>query len=478
MGCSTRFAFVSWYAYAYSLALSLAFVAGSAQAGDANERPADRPTSIVRRMHLPPVTQLQLENGLTVVLEEDHQAPFVAMRLAYKAGWACDPPGKTGLAALTQRVMTMMATRHVPAGMYDEWLERAGAFDVHWLTTMDWTSILATVPTTAIPVVLWLWSDQMGFFAPDDAKLLAETREIAKNEHAEQVDDVAYGAVSDIELRALYPEGHPYHATFSPAAIDGMTAADVKSFHDRYFTPADAVLVLAGDFDSSRVVEQVKSYFGPIPSGPTQVAPIPRAGFEGSPRLDVVASVQSPLVVMSWRTPAFMDAGDAELDVVARLLAGPRNSWVAAYLIGRGLTTSVSVRQFSRALGSFFEVRAMVAPGHTPDEVVAAIDGVLQQTAAAPDHFIVDTTRSVVAGRLQELDRLAVRARLRSEYLFLRRDPDWLENELNRYEAISPQAVRDAVKRWLRPERRVLLVVTPDPRAPRAGVLASPQAAP
>jgi predicted Zn-dependent peptidase len=282
-----------------------------AVASDAGTPPGG-PASIVRRLHLPELTQVRLANGLTVVLEEDHRAPFVAMRLSYEAGSSHDPRGKTGLATLTQRMMTM-TTKHLAAGMYERWLDRIGATDRGWRTTLDWTSIWATVPTSTVPIVLWLWSDQMGFFAPDDPKLLVEAREISKNQHSENVDNVAYGDVTDIELRALYSEGHPYSGVFSPAAIDRMTAADLREFHDRRYAPNTAVLVLSGDFRSGEVLERIRTYFDPIPPSPIEAPAIAPAALEASARLEVAANVTSPVVYMSWRTPAFLDAGDGEL---------------------------------------------------------------------------------------------------------------------------------------------------------------------
>lgn len=434
--------------------------------------------SVLHRMHLPPLTKVRLENGLTLVLEEDHHAPFVAMRLAYPAGWASDPPEKLGLAALTQRLMTM-TTKHVPDHMYERWLDRVGATDRGWRAVTDWTSIWATVPTSAVPTVLWLWSDQMGFFAPEESKLLVEARGTSRNQHVDWIGDAAYGGVPDIELRALYPEGHPYHATFSAAAIDRMTAEDVRGFHDRYFGPSGAVLALSGDFVTADVVEQVRRYFGTIPSSPLPTPTLSRNGLGGSTRLDVAANVKAPAVYVSWRTPALLDAGDAELDVASLILAGPRFSAIGWDLInGRMLATNVTARQSSRALGSFFEIRALVADGHTPDEVIAAIDFDLARASrGSSDEAILETARTRLVPRLQELDSLTRRTDLYAEYTFVRHDPDWLANDLDRFDAVAPGAVRAAMKRWLGSDRRVVIVVTPDPSAPRSGELRSTQAA-
>jgi zinc protease len=441
-------------------------------AADAPAPAQNEPVSIASRLRLSPLTQLRLENGLTVVLEEDHRAPFVAMRLGYRAGWGADPPGKLGLAVLTQRMMTM-TTKHVPRGSYDQQLDRVGATDQGWYTGADMTSIWATVPSSAIPTLLWLWSDQMGFFEPDqDPKLFAEARGVTRNQHSEWVDDAAYGAITDIETRALFPEGHPYHATFSPAAVDAMTPEDLRDYHDQHFEPGSAALVLSGDFAPADVVPKIQAYFGPIPRAHRKVASPSRAMFDEGVRLDVAANVKAAAIAVAWRTPAWFDAGDAELDVVARVLVGPRVSTLGWGLVtSRGVATSVTARQASRALGSYFEVRAVVAPGHTPDEVLADIDADLVSTLRVRDDLIAATARTMSAQHLIPLERSENRAPLYAAYTFLRHDPDWLANDVDRYEATTPAAVRAALVRWLRPDHRVVVVVTPDPTASRSGDL-------
>jgi zinc protease len=420
------------------------------------------------------VTQTRLENGLLVVLEERHHAPFVSMHLRYATGSRDDPPSQTGLAALTLRMMTT-ATKHVGEGMYERWLARAGATDRTWWVSHDAAAETVTVPSTAVPLVLWMWSDQMGFFAPRaDRALLDGARETAKGERRQKVDNVAYGAMRELVLRSLYPEGHPYRAAPLSIALDDVTVDDVRDCHARRFSPDGAVLVLSGDFQSAEVLEAIRRYFGPIPAAPPVVAPRFPIELERETRLAVAARVQSPVVEMTWRTPAFYDAGDAELDVVARALAGAHVALLHWALVDRSkVATAVSAHQSSRALGSDFQIRAVVAPGHTPAEVIEGIDAVLAelQTKTMADERVRAVVDELTIPRLFELDRGAQRASLLAQYAALRGDADWLTSDLARYEAVTARALSGVVARWLTPRNRVLAVVTPDASAPPSGVL-------
>lgn len=236
------------------------------------------------------------------------------------------------------------------------------------------------MPSNAIDSVLWLWSDQMGFFSPGDPKKLDEARSAKGREREEKVTQAALGAVNEIVLRALYPEGHPYHSAPAAGLSDGATLEDVRAFHDANLAPNNAVLVLVGDFQSASVLERIKAYFGPIAAAParsaTKLAP---AQLEQEARLDVAANVGAAEVWMDWRTPPFFAGGDADLDVGARAMVGLRVAALRWSLVETLQTaTRVNARQMSHALGSDFRITATVAPGHTPDEVIAGIDSVLE----------------------------------------------------------------------------------------------------
>jgi zinc protease len=167
--------------------------------------------------------------------------------------------------------MTQLGTKHVPAGLYETTLDRIGAMDRGWMVALDAISESVTVPSSAVDSVLWLWSDQMGFFTPDE-KSLAEARAAKAHERDGKVDGAPLGALPELVQSALFPEDHPYHAV--PLARSGgeATLDDVRAFHDRNLAPNEAVLVLVGDFQSATVLERIRAYFDPIAPAPARGA--------------------------------------------------------------------------------------------------------------------------------------------------------------------------------------------------------------
>src|SRR6476469_6970993 len=133
-----------------------------------------------------PVQRFVLPNGLTVLLAPDHKAPLVGMQLRYRVGTRDDPQSRPGLTALAQRMM-MRATMHVGEGDYDRYLDTAGGFDSGWTTSLDQSTFWVTVPSEELALPLWLWSDQMGFFAGRvDDRLIAQQLQVARNERVER----------------------------------------------------------------------------------------------------------------------------------------------------------------------------------------------------------------------------------------------------------------------------------------------------
>src|SRR5262249_802063 len=156
-----------------------------------------------------------------------------------------------------QRMM-VQATQHVPEARYYRYLEGAGATAFSQGTGNDSTSFYATIPSNALELVMWLWSDQMGFFVPRvDQHLLDQQRDVVRNERHETLENPAYGRLYEIARGALYPPDHPYHRLALSLALDHVTVDDVKTFFDRHYAPSGAVLVLSGDFTQATAMAMI-----------------------------------------------------------------------------------------------------------------------------------------------------------------------------------------------------------------------------
>jgi predicted Zn-dependent peptidase len=419
----------------------------------------------------------RLDNGLEVVLHEDHRTPIVSVNVWYHVGSKDEAPGKSGFAHLFEHVM-YQGSKHVPEDTYIRSLERAGAIDINGTTNIDRTMYYETVPANRLELALWLESDRMGFLLSHaDAQTFAVQRDVVKNERRQNYENAPYGLVSQFVRAALYPPEHPYHhpTIGDPRDLDAATLDDVRAFFRAWYVPSNATLIVAGDIDKARTRAMIDKYFGPIAAGRAPARPaVPEVKPEGETRLDVNAGVELARTQLSWPTPAFFAPGDGDLDLVARILSSGKTSRLYKRLVyDLQIAQSVSASQASAQLGSLFEIVATAQPGHTGAELLRAIDEELAKlrSGAVNDAELARAKTITAAQRIFDLERGGTRAALLGSYGHYAHDFDFLGKDLARYEGATAASVQEAAARYLAPERRVVTLVTPTPNAPVSGAL-------
>src|SRR6266545_3658647 len=224
-----------------------------------------------------PFSRHTLDNGLDVLIHEDHGCPIVAVNVWYHVGSKNEKPGRTGFAHLFEHLM-FEGSEHCDRGYFQP-LQEAGA-QLNGSTNADRTNYWEVVPRNALELALWMESDRMGYLLPalSDAKF-ENQREVVLNERRQNYENRPYGFAGMAMVAALYPPDHPYHWMTIGAAEDIRAASldDVSAFFARYYHPANASLALAGDIDTARALELAQAYFGDIPAGPRvdPVVPVP-----------------------------------------------------------------------------------------------------------------------------------------------------------------------------------------------------------
>src|SRR6188768_208525 len=323
-----------------------------------------------------PFTQHTLENGLRVILHEDHRLPMVAVNLWYHVGSKNEHPGRTGFAHLFEHLM-FEGSQHYDKGYFHP-LQEAGAL-LNGSTNADRTNYWEVVPSNALELAMWMESDRMGYLLPalTDAKF-ENQRDVVLNERRQQYENRPYGLAGMAIVAALYPPDHPYHwLTIGEAAdIRAAHIDDVRAFFQRYYHPGNASLAMAGDIDPVKGLALAESYFAEIPGGerpgPVSVT-VPGAPAEDV-RLVLEDRVELPRLYLAWHSPALFGDGDAELDLVGEVLSSGKTSRLYRALVyEQRIATEVAASQNSRELGSFFQIVATAAPGRTLAEVERAI---------------------------------------------------------------------------------------------------------
>jgi zinc protease len=420
-----------------------------------------------------PIEQIQLENGLSVILHEDHRSPLVAVNIWYHVGSKDEPARRHGFAHLFEHLM-FQGSRNVARGQYEVLLTRAGAVEHNGTTTDDRTEYFETVPADQLEVALWLESDRMGFLLDrlDQANFERE-RDVVKNERRWRLENAPYGLVSLFIREALYPPEHPYrHMPIgTPEDLDAATLEDVRAFWQSQYRPDNATLVIAGDIDRASARAMVDRYFGAIPRRPhpgtgTPAVPVT---LDGERRLTIEAGVQLAQVAVTWPIPSFLAAGEAELGI-AEIIVRRR---LSSALNLREWTQSVSVQRREGQLGGRFEIVATLRPGVSPEKVLRVIDEEVDDLKRRPvkDQLLRDARAEQQATMLFGLERVTARARQFNTYHQLAHDAAFVNRDLDRRRKVGPYDVLRAVAAHLPTDRRVVAFVTPSASAPRCGRL-------
>ena len=403
-----------------------------------------------------PYQKFVLDNGLTVLVHEDHKAPLVVLNVWYHVGSKNEPAGRHGFAHLFEHLM-FEGSQHFDKD-YFQALEPAGATDMNGTTNVDRTNYFETVPTSALDRALWLESDRMGFLAQSltQAKL-DQQRGVVENEKR-QDENQPYGKVDDLIAEQTYPPGHPYSWTTigSEEDLNAATLADVKKWFATYYGPNNAVLAIAGDVDAATIKAKVEHYFGNLPPGPPvahlQSWPAPMAGDK---RMSIIDRVPLPRVYMVWNVPGDGERDNVLLQTLAQVLGGGKDSRLFERLVYREqIATSVDVGVDANEVGGQFDIVATVKPGGDLGKVEQAIREELQRILRdGPSSGELErVVTSTYAGMVHGLDKVGGsdgKAGLLAANQTFHNDPAHYRIELDYQRRATPAEVRAAAQRWL-----------------------------
>jgi zinc protease len=416
-------------------------------------------------MHIP-YTRRTLQNGLDVIVHEDHDLPLVAVNLWYHVGSKDEQRGRTGFAHLFEHLMFEGSAHHDHG--YFAPLQRAGA-SVNGSTSADRTNYWEVVPVGALDLALWLESDRMGHLLPALSQAKFDTqREVVLNERRQNYENRPYGLASIAVADALYDERHPYSwpTIGFPDDLRAATLDQVHTFFASYYHPANASLVIAGDVQAEEAFDLATRYFGDIAPGPD----VPVVDGSVTPlaadrRILLEDRVELPRLYLVWHAPALFAEGDAELDLVADVLAGGKTSRLYQTLVvERQLATEVTAVQYSRELTGMFQLVATAAPGVTLDVLLDAIDEVVAMfTGEGPTADELSRSRVQAEAhfvyRLQTVGGFSGKSDQLNAYNTYKGDPGFVNRDLARYTEATVEGLRDAARRHLRQPRVVLGVV-------------------
>jgi len=409
----------------------------------------------------------KLPNGLTVVLHEDHSTPIVNVQIWYHVGSRDERSGRTGFAHLFEHMM-FKGTENVTSEAHTSWIASIGG-QSNAFTTEDATVFHETVPAQYLPLALWLEADRMAALKVEEQTFKTE-REVVKEERRQRVESQPYGRLSEIIYDQAY-EKHSYkHPVIgSMADLEAASIEDVRAFHDAYYRPDNATLVLSGDFDPKVARGLIEQYFGPIPK-PTK--PVPRDIPQEPPqtaekRLTLEEEWPLPVVVVAHHVTYDGHPDSYPLHVAAKILSDGQSSRIYRRLVYQeGLAVTAFGTASLNEDPSLFYAAAIVAPGHEPEDVADALIDELDKLKEEPvsEHVLTRAKnqfardyivmRQTVSGKGQQLGHAVV----------IHDDVTTADGEFDIFQGLTADDVQRVARTYFKPESRTVLTILPKGR--------------
>jgi len=424
-------------------------------------------------MHIPIETFL-LPNGLFVTLSEDHSAPIVAVNLWYHVGSANEREGRTGFAHLFEH-MLFQGSADVEANEHFELVQRAGG-TLNGSTWLERTNYFETLPSNQLELALWLEANRMGKLLPAMTQQKLDTqRDVVMNERRWTMDNQPYGTWMEKLPALCFPEAHPFHHSLI-GSMEDLTAAsldDVAQFFATYYTPDNAALTVAGDFDQAEARRLIEKHFGEIPRGNGK-PPLPDMSLPlvfGQWKREVVPDeIMLPRLFLAFRSPAFGTDEYYAASVCGAVLGLRNGSRLRRRLVReRQVAAEASAFTYDLAKGSDLLVvdvtaRPGVAAEQLEQEVAFEIDQVVRDGIDASEiQRAVALIQTMFVTSMQEASERADRLSLFATYF---RKPQRLNEEVERYRSVDTDRVNAFVQSRLGENNRASLLYVPRDDAP------------
>ena len=410
-----------------------------------------------------------LPNGLKVITHEDHRLPLVAVDLWYHVGPLNERPGRTGFAHLFEHMM-FEGSEHVGEKAHIKFVQGAGATDVNGTTDFDRTNYFETLPANQLELGLWLESDRMGFLMEGlDRKLLQNQRDVVRNERR-QGEGRPYAAANEAVAHLLYPKGHPYYGDVigSHADIEAARIADIRDFHQQFYTPNNASIAIAGDFDPAKLKALLTKYFGPIPAGP-KVDPVTvvTPPITSQKRATVTDTVKLPQLTIAWLTPPAYTPDSYAADVAMFALGGAKASRLDQALVYKTqVAQSVRCGNRSNKLNGSAECTITAKPGVKLEDLEkTAWDEIAKLQTAGPTAEEVEAAKAGELTRkisgLQRLGGFGGVADTLDEYNQYTGDPGFLPKDVAMAEAVTIASAKAAAMKYFTKDSAVVVYCVP-----------------
>jgi zinc protease len=397
-----------------------------------------------------------LDNGLEVILHEDHSDPIVAVSTIVHVGSNREKPGKTGFAHFFEH-MSFNHSENTPRGANRKLIPEWGG-NRNGGTWNDGTVYYEVIPKDAFEKILWIDSDRLGYMINTVTKEALEKEiQVVKNEKRQNYDNVPYGHTNEVIVSNLYPKNHPYNWTVIGLLPDlqAATLDDVKEFYEKYYGAGNATLVIAGDIDVAKTKERVKVWFGEIRKGPAVAAmkpqPVKLASNKSFFYEDNFAKL--PELTMVFPTVEEYHKDGYALNVLAELLSGSKNSPLYKVIVqNKKLAPNAAAYQSSKEIAGEFNIKVRGNADASLDEIKAGIDEALNifEKDGFADKDLQRIKAKLETDLYQGIESILDKAQRLGQDNEFKGDPGYVSKEAALLQAVTKEDVKRVFDKYIK----------------------------
>ncbi|HTR35981.1 MAG TPA: pitrilysin family protein [Bryobacteraceae bacterium] len=413
-----------------------------------------------------PIQEFKLDNGLRIVMSEDHSAPTYGISITYDVGSHNERPGRTGFAHLFEHMM-FQGSENVGKGEHMIQVEDNGG-DMNGTTTEDRTNYFESFASNQLDLGLFLEADRMRSLVISQANL-DNQRNAVQEERRLGVDNQPYGKTSEVLQATVYDNFANKHSVIgSMQDLNAATVKDVQDFFRVYYAPNNAVLTLVGDFQPQEALAKIKKYFGAIPAQPTPPAPDLAEPTQHGERRQTIEDpfAEVPRLDIAFKTPPGNTNDWYDLDVLSDVLGGGQSSRLYQSLVkDKELAVNVFAYVDDHRGPSTFNVVVLARPGKDLKDVEKAVYAEIDRLKREPvaDWELQKVRMTNRRQTAQRLESTLYRAYLIGEDASIFHDPHLINTSLAKIQAVDKQDILRVAKGYLTEDNRTVITTLPKP---------------
>ena len=412
--------------------------------------------------------EYDLDNGLHVILHEDHSTPIAAVTVLYHVGSKNEDTERTGFAHFFEHLL-FEGSENIKRGEFDSYVTNAGGA-LNANTSQDRTFYFELLPSNQMELGLWLESERM--LHANIQNIGVETqREVVKEEKRQRVDNQPYGSWLENMMKRLYTE-HPYN--WVPiGSMDHLNAAQLDefmAFYKKFYVPNNATLSIAGDIDVEKTKELIAAYFGDIPRGADVVQPtIQEPALGGEKTATIYDNIQLPAIMMGYRMPPQTSDDAYALQMASSVLSGGPSSRMYKRLVDQDQTAlQVFAFPFSLEQGGAFITFSLANAGKTIDDMVPALEEEISklQSELISEREFQKIQNQMESNFIQSNSKMAGIAESLADYHTYYGDANYINTEIERYRSVTREDIQRVAQKYLVKDNRVVLRYLPKSEEP------------